>query len=131
MIYIHIVKEYEIKQYSPCHRVPRIRQRESSLFCVLDLFEECGIKFVQMFWHQVWVHLNVRKTLRMSGEMNLEISFGSESVSTDVTFVRPLPRVRSKQEVSSDTGTDCNSNTTYCSSAVFRYIRGKWLLKTN
>ena len=35
------------------------------------------------------------------------------------------------QEVSSDTGTSCNSNTTYCSSAVSRYIRGKWLLKTN
>ena len=50
-----------------------------------------------MLRNKVGVHLDVRKTLGMSGEMNLEISFGSKSVSTNIAFVRSFTGVRSKQ----------------------------------
>ena len=49
-----------------------------------------------MLRNKVGVHLDVRKTLGMSGEMNLEISFGSKSVSTNIAFVRSFTGVRSK-----------------------------------
>ena len=38
------------------------------------------------------------EALGMAGEVNFQVSFGCESVSTDVAFVRPLPGVRSKQK---------------------------------
>ena len=78
------------------HRVPGVGQRQTSLLCVLDLLQERRVELVEMFGNQVRIHLNVREALGMSGEMNLEISFGSKSVSTNIAFVRSFTGMRSK-----------------------------------
>ena len=52
-----------------------------------------------MLRNKVGVHLYMGKTLRMSGEVNLKVSFGSESVSTDIAFVRSFTGMRSKTNI--------------------------------
>ena len=80
----------------PSHGVPGVWYRQSSLLSVLNLLQQWRVEFVEMLRNKVGVHLDVRKTLGMSGEMNLEISFGSKSVSTNIAFVRSFTGVRSK-----------------------------------
>ena len=81
----------------PGHGVPGVRYGQTSLLSVLNLLQQRGVEFVEMLRNKVGVHLDVRKTLGMSGEVNLEISFGSKSVSTNIAFVRSFTGVRSKQ----------------------------------
>ena len=78
------------------HGVPGVGYGQTSLLRVLNLLQKRRIELVKMFRDQVWIHLNVRETLGMSGEMNLEISFGSKSVSTNIAFVRSFTGMRSK-----------------------------------
>ena len=52
-----------------------------------------------MLRNKVGVHLHMWETLRVSGKVNLEVSFGSESVSTNIAFVRSFTGVRSKANI--------------------------------
>ncbi len=63
-------------------------------FIHVELSQEWRGEFVQVFGHWVWVHLDVRETLGVSLEVNLEVALCGEPVTTNVALERPLASVR-------------------------------------
>jgi uncharacterized protein (DUF2062 family) len=43
-----------------------------------------------MLWEEVPIHLQMGIFLLVALEVNLQIAFGTEAVSTDITLVRPF-----------------------------------------
>ena len=48
-----------------------------------------------MLWNKVGVHLNMGEALGVPGEVDLEIAFGGEPVTTNITLVGSFTGVRS------------------------------------
>ena len=53
------------------------------------------MEFIQMFRYGMRIHFNVRESLGVALEVDLQVAFGRESIAANVAFERPFTRVRS------------------------------------
>ena len=72
----------------------RRRRRRHLRFIHVELGQQRRVEFVQVFGHWVRVHLDVRETLGVSLEVDLEVALGGEPVAANVALERPFARVR-------------------------------------
>ena len=79
----------------------RWRRRRHFRFIHVHLSQQGRVEFVEVFWHWMRVHLDVRETLGVSLEVDLEVALGGEPVATNVALERPFARVRSNVNLQS------------------------------
>lgn len=75
-------------------------------FVHVELSQQRRVELVKVLWHRVWVHFNVRETLGVTLEMDLEVALGGEPVTANVALERSLARVRSNVNLQSRVATE-------------------------
>ena len=80
-------------------RRERWRRRRHFGLVHLELGEQRWMKLVEVLWHRVRIHLDVRETLGMALEVHLQVALGGEPVAANVALERPFTRVRSNVDL--------------------------------
>ena len=75
-------------------RRERWRRRRHFGLVHLELGEQRWMKLVEVLWHRVRIHLDVRETLGMALEVHLQVALGGEPVAANVALERAFACVR-------------------------------------